>query len=109
VREPSLASKISKNFGVAGEYYVCAVLCRIGILALITPKNNPLYDILAADPLVRRMFCGTDIIVLGYSPSRAGQGIYVRLEAQAAGVPCSGPTSPQQDLKWVRKKNHELL
>lgn len=47
--------KISKNLvGVAGEYYVCAELCRIGILALITPKNNPLYDIVAADPLGNR-------------------------------------------------------
>ena len=47
--------KISKNLvGVAGEYYVCAELCRRGILALITPKNNPLYDIVAADPLGNR-------------------------------------------------------
>jgi hypothetical protein len=47
--------QISKNLvGVAGEYYVCAELCRQGILALITPKNNPLYDIVAADPLGSR-------------------------------------------------------
>jgi hypothetical protein len=47
--------KISKNLvGVAGEYYVCAELCRQGILALVTPKNNPLYDIVAADPLGSR-------------------------------------------------------
>jgi hypothetical protein len=47
--------KISKNLvGVAGEYYVCAELCRRGILALVTPKNNPLYDIVAADPLGSR-------------------------------------------------------
>ncbi|MDI6797896.1 MAG: aspartate-ammonia lyase [Desulfatibacillaceae bacterium] len=35
--------------GTAGEYYVCAELCRQNILALITPKNNPLFDILASD------------------------------------------------------------
>src|ERR1051325_11007311 len=47
-----MSGKISKTLvGVAGEYYVCAELCRQGILALITPKNNPLYDIVAADPL----------------------------------------------------------
>ena len=50
-----MTSKISKNLvGVAGEYYVCAELCRRGILALVTPKNNPLYDIVAADPLGNR-------------------------------------------------------
>jgi hypothetical protein len=50
-----MAGKISKNLvGVAGEYYVCAELCRQGILALMTPKNNPLYDIVAADPLGSR-------------------------------------------------------
>lgn len=49
------ATKISKNLvGVAGEYYVCAELCRRGILALVTPKNNPLYDIVAANPLGSR-------------------------------------------------------
>ena len=40
--------------GAAGEYYVCAELCRQNILALITPKNNPLFDIVAADPLGKR-------------------------------------------------------
>jgi|SRR5215213_218178 len=38
----------------AGEYYVCAELCRRGILALVKLKNNPLYDIVAADPLGNR-------------------------------------------------------
>jgi hypothetical protein len=33
--------------GTAGEYYVCAELCRQGILAVLTPKNNPLFDIVA--------------------------------------------------------------
>lgn len=38
----------------AGEYYVCAELCRRNILALITPKNNPLFDIVASDPEGKR-------------------------------------------------------
>ena len=47
-----MADRVSKNMiGVAGEYYVCAELCRRNILALVTPKNNPLFDIVAADPL----------------------------------------------------------
>jgi hypothetical protein len=33
--------------GTTGEYYVCAELGRKGILALLTPKNNPLFDIVA--------------------------------------------------------------
>lgn len=33
--------------GSAGEYYVCAELCRQGILAVLTPKNNPLFDVVA--------------------------------------------------------------
>lgn len=38
----------SKNLvGTAGEYYVCAELCRMGYLALMTPKNNPLFDVIA--------------------------------------------------------------
>ena len=43
---------VSKNsmIGNAGEYYVCAELCKRNILALITPKNNPLFDIVASDP-----------------------------------------------------------
>jgi hypothetical protein len=50
-----MSDKISKNMvGTAGEYYVCAELCRQNILALITPKNNPLFDIVAADPLGKR-------------------------------------------------------
>lgn len=34
--------------GTAGEYFVCAELCRIGYLALLTPKNNPLFDVVAS-------------------------------------------------------------
>jgi hypothetical protein len=42
--------KLSKNLiGVAGEYYVCAELCRRGYLALLTPKNNPLFDIISSN------------------------------------------------------------
>ena len=36
--------------GNAGEYYVCAELSRRGYLALITPKNNPLFDLVATTP-----------------------------------------------------------
>ena len=47
---------VSKNsmIGNAGEYYVCAELCRRNVLALITPKNNPLFDIVASDPEGKR-------------------------------------------------------
>ncbi len=33
--------------GVTGEYFVCAELGNQGILALLTPKNNPLFDVVA--------------------------------------------------------------
>lgn len=33
--------------GTAGEYFVCAEICRLGYLALLTPKNNPLFDVVA--------------------------------------------------------------
>lgn len=36
--------------GTAGEYYVCAELCMQGYLALLTPKNNPLFDVVATTP-----------------------------------------------------------
>lgn len=40
----------SKNLiGATGEYYVCAELCKRGFLALLTPKNNPLFDVLATN------------------------------------------------------------
>lgn len=41
--------------GVTGEYYVCAELGKRGILALLTPKNNPLFDVVAVDTKVLRM------------------------------------------------------
>jgi len=48
--------KQSNNLtGVTGEYFVCAELGKLGILALITPKNNPLFDIVAVAPDVSRM------------------------------------------------------
>ena len=44
-------AKNSNNLvGVTGEYFVCAELGKRGILALITPKNNPLFDIVAVAP-----------------------------------------------------------
>ena len=35
--------------GTAGEYYVCAELCMRGYLALLTPKNNPLFDVVVTN------------------------------------------------------------
>jgi hypothetical protein len=53
--EVLMVDSVSKNMiGIAGEYYVCAELCRRNILALVTPKNNPLFDIVATDPLGER-------------------------------------------------------
>ncbi|MEK7528589.1 MAG: aspartate-ammonia lyase [Patescibacteria group bacterium] len=40
--------------GLAGEHAVSSELCRMGILALVTPKNNPLFDIVATDPKGKR-------------------------------------------------------
>jgi hypothetical protein len=42
-----MAKKSNNLVGVTGEYYVCAELGNRGILALLTPKNNPLFDIVA--------------------------------------------------------------
>ncbi len=36
--------------GAAGEYSVCAELCRQGLLAVLTPKNNPHFDVAASSP-----------------------------------------------------------
>lgn len=42
-----MSTPTSNNLvGTAGEYYVCAELCRMGYLALMTPKNNPLFDVI---------------------------------------------------------------
>lgn len=40
-------SSLNNLVGTAGEYYVCAELCRRGYLALLTPKNNPVFDAVA--------------------------------------------------------------
>ncbi len=42
--------KSNNLVGCAGEYYVCAELCRQGFLSLVTPKNNPLFDVVATNP-----------------------------------------------------------
>lgn len=47
--------KSSNNLvGTAGEYFVCAELCRRGYLALLTPKNNPIFDVIASTEDGRR-------------------------------------------------------
>lgn len=45
-----MANKSNNLVGITGEYYVCAELGKRGILALLTPKNNPLFDIVAVSP-----------------------------------------------------------
>lgn len=45
-----MANNSNTLTGVTGEYYVCAELGKRGILALLTPKNNPLFDIVAVSP-----------------------------------------------------------
>jgi len=35
--------------GNAGEYFVCSELSKLNILPLITPKNNPLFDVIATN------------------------------------------------------------
>ncbi len=47
---PKTSIRMANNLvGTAGEYYVCAELCRRGYLALLTPKNNPLFDVVATN------------------------------------------------------------
>ena len=48
-RRASLKVGSNNLTGTAGEYYVCAELCRRGYLALLTPKNNPLFDVVATN------------------------------------------------------------
>src|SRR5438094_5978110 len=45
----TIARNSNTLVGTAGEYYVCAELCRRGYLALLTPKNNPLFDVVATN------------------------------------------------------------
>lgn len=40
--------------GVTGEYFVCAELGKRGILALLMPKNNPLFDVVAVSQDAKR-------------------------------------------------------
>lgn len=42
--------KSNNLVGVTGEYFVCAELGKRGVLALLTPKNNPLFDVVAVSP-----------------------------------------------------------
>jgi len=35
--------------GNAGEYFVCSELSKLNILPLMTPKNNPLFDIIVTN------------------------------------------------------------
>ena len=42
-----MAKKSNNLTGVTGKYFVCAELGKQGILALLTPKNNPLFDVVA--------------------------------------------------------------
>jgi hypothetical protein len=49
-----MPKKSNNLVGVTGEYYVCAELGKRGILALLTPKNNPLFDIVAVSPEASR-------------------------------------------------------
>jgi hypothetical protein len=45
VRVQKMPKLTSNNLvGTAGEYFGCAELCRMGYLALMTPKNNSLFD-----------------------------------------------------------------
>jgi hypothetical protein len=47
----SIRKRVGNNLvGVTGEYYVSAELGKRGVLALLTPKNNPLFDIVAITP-----------------------------------------------------------
>ncbi len=45
-----ITNKNKNLVGTTGEYLVCAELGKLGILALLTPKNNPLFDIVAVSP-----------------------------------------------------------
>ncbi len=44
-----MPKKTNSLTGVAGEHYVCAELARRGYIALLTPKNNPLFDVVATN------------------------------------------------------------
>ena len=44
-----MAEKSLNLIGTAGEHYVCAELCRRGYVAVLAPKNNPLYDVVVTN------------------------------------------------------------
>ena len=49
-----MAKKSNNLTGVTGEYFVSAELGKRGILALLTPKNNPLFDVVAVSQDAKR-------------------------------------------------------
>lgn len=53
-----MATEVSLHLkGCAGEYYVCAELCRRGYLALLSPKSHPLFDVVVTNE-------GTDSVAI---------------------------------------------
>ena len=40
--------------GNAGEYFVCSELSKLNFISLMTPKNNPLFDVIATTETVDR-------------------------------------------------------
>ena len=53
-----MSTRPSNNLvGASGEYFVCAELCRLGYVALLTPKNNPLFDVIASTEDGRNTLC----------------------------------------------------
>jgi|SRR3990172_3664390 len=60
-----MAKDLSNHLvSVAGEYFVCAELGRLGYLALLTPKNNPLFDVVVTNPSGTR-----GVYAIAYTPS----------------------------------------
>lgn len=50
-----MAHQTNNLKGATGEYNVCAKLGKQGILALLTPKNNPLFDVIATNATATKM------------------------------------------------------
>ena len=48
-------SKNKNLVGVTGEYIVCVELGKLGGLALLTLKNNPLFNIVAVSPELQEL------------------------------------------------------
>lgn len=56
MKDKSIEVKATNNLtGVTGEYYVCAELGKQGVLELLTPKNNPLFDVIAVNDDATKM------------------------------------------------------